>query len=29
MGKFCEHMDQLVEKFNERDGSTGEEKKNS
>jgi hypothetical protein len=29
MGKFCEHMDQLIEKFNERDGLTGEEKKNS
>jgi hypothetical protein len=27
MGKFCEHMDQLTEKLNERDGLTGEEKK--
>jgi hypothetical protein len=27
MGKFCEHMDQLIEKLNERDGLTGEEKK--
>jgi hypothetical protein len=29
MGKFCEHMDQLIEKLNERDGLTGEKKKNS
>jgi hypothetical protein len=29
MGKFCEHMDQLIERFNERDGLTGEEKINS
>jgi hypothetical protein len=27
MGKFCEHMDQLIEKLNERDGLTGEKRK--
>ncbi len=27
MGKFCEHIDQLIEKLNERDSLTGEEKK--
>jgi hypothetical protein len=27
MGKFCEHMDQLIQKLNERGGLTGEEKK--
>jgi len=27
MGKFCEHMDQLIEKLNERDGLTGKKKK--
>jgi hypothetical protein len=29
MGKFCADMDQLIEKLNERDGLTGEKKKNS
>jgi len=29
MGNFCELMDQLIEKLNERDSLTGEGKKNS